>query len=113
MLKRILAVLAGLCGASLLAATFVYNFMIYFILKLDPRDGALYDGLGRRLTETPWWARGPYGEFPYWPGLEWRLIDTVGSLAVAAASVALLMFAHRVFDSKRQEFPIVESPYDR
>jgi len=78
--------MAGYAGVLMGAAIFIAGVFAYFIKSFDPVTRAWYDGLGRRLIETPWIAKFFLGHDDSWPGWQWFAVDFVvfwGGLAIA------------------------------
>lgn len=69
--------IAGFLGVLLIIATILFGVLAFLIEKYDSQTGLTYDGLGRRLTETPLFAREILGEEKKWAGFKWFLIDSI------------------------------------
>jgi len=86
-IKNLLHIIAGVLALS----GFAYGFIAYFVTS-DAGNGAIADGLGRTLVQTPALLRLIFGEERFYPGFGWFIFDMVvfwGSLAGAAGLVRL------------------------
>jgi len=66
--------------------------LAYFVRTFDKVWGIWYDGLGRRLEETPIIARFIFGEDSEWVGWGYFLLDLAvfwGGVAIATGLIAL------------------------
>ncbi|MEX0661526.1 MAG: hypothetical protein WEA58_08860 [Balneolaceae bacterium] len=72
MKKQILNILSAIIILSIIIAA----FMAYFMVTVNTNTGVTYDGLGRTLTEPPFWASFVVYE-DRWPGFLWWILDKV------------------------------------
>ena len=63
-MRRIL----GFLGVALLLGVFAVGFFAYFVFSFDPQSGIPRDGLGRQLTDSPWFVRLIFGKEKQWAG---------------------------------------------
>lgn len=78
-MNRIYKFFAGILAISVV----ITAFKAYLLRSIDIKNQITYDGLGRVLSEPPWWA--PTTE-KVWAGIGWHLFDIVwffGGLALA------------------------------
>jgi hypothetical protein len=68
--------LIGFIGVLLIIATVIFSVLAFLIEKYDSQTGITYDGLGRRLTQSPLFAREILGEEKKWAGFKWFLFDS-------------------------------------
>jgi amino acid transporter len=84
--------LFGYLGVAIFIALFAVGFVAYFVRTFDPATHTWYDGLGRRLWETPWYVRFIFGQEHDWPGWQWFIADLVifwGGVGIGAMLVQL------------------------
>lgn len=53
------------------------SFMAFFVRSFDKNTHALTDGLGRILTEPPFWAKAIITDQPVWAGTGWHILDAI------------------------------------
>jgi hypothetical protein len=100
-MKRIFSNIVEFFGFGLGLATFAVTFLAYFIIKVDPRDGTVYDGLNRQMTEAPQWARKLLGTSDYWAGLQWRVVDTLIFFGLLFVAWKIIQFSSEL--GRREE----------
>jgi hypothetical protein len=64
----------GWLGVAIIVSAFVAGFFAYFIFRLDPLTGIIYDGFGRPQYESPWIIRIVLQE-GHWAGWTWFIAD--------------------------------------
>jgi hypothetical protein len=69
-----LRISVGVSGLAILAATFISGFLAYFIFSTDSAH-VMHDGLGRVLTDSPWFMRFIFGQDRQWAGWGWFVGD--------------------------------------
>lgn len=67
----------GSIGIVLIIAVFIAGFVAYFVYKTDPTTNIMYDGFGRRLSESPFLMRLILGQDRLWAGWLWFVGDMV------------------------------------
>ncbi len=83
--------LATCLGATIVAVVFVAGFIAYFVTSIDPQTHVRYDGFGRVLSDSPFFARMIFGQERLWAGWSWFIGDFIifwGGLAVGAGLVS-------------------------
>jgi hypothetical protein len=50
-------------------------FLAYSVTSHDPSTGLWHDGLGRPLSDSPWFMRLIFGTDHQWAGWTWFLVD--------------------------------------
>ena len=81
----------GFLGVAIIITVFIVGFVAYFVFSFDPSMGVTFDGLGRRLSESPWFMRLLFGEERLWAGWKWFILDMVifwGSIGIGGALVS-------------------------
>ena len=84
-------------GGLIMLGTFGAAFMAYFTFSIDPATGAVYDGLGRRLSaDVPFLVRW-FLEFSSggWVGWRWFVADFVWFWGGMAAGFMVLSWGTR------------------
>lgn len=61
-------------GGLMILAAFVLGFLAYFVVGFE-EPGVRVDGLGRRLTEAPWFMQIFLAGSDHWPGWGWFCAD--------------------------------------
>lgn len=67
----------GYIGVALFVVVFIAGFLGYFITSVDPQSRTMYDGLGRPLSESPFFIRLVFGQERLWAGWGWFIVDLV------------------------------------
>jgi len=67
--------LSVIIGVVLFITLFILGFLAYFVSSTDGITS--YDGIGRKLTNSPWLVRLIFGEEKQWVGWKWFVIDMV------------------------------------
>lgn len=63
-------------AAIIVISLIITAFMAYFMFTVDTNAGVTYDGLGRPLTEPPFWISIIVYE-DRWPGFWWWILDKI------------------------------------
>lgn len=77
--------LARILGGAIAVSVLALAFLAYFVNSVDLETGAVFDGLGRRITDPPWWANWLLVS-RYWAGIYWYVVDFIvfwGGLALS------------------------------
>jgi hypothetical protein len=72
-------------GIGIIVIVFIYAFLLYFVTYT--KNGEIYDGVGRLLTESPLIIRVIFGHDRLWAGLLWFISDWIvifGGIALGA-----------------------------
>src|ERR1700754_4595104 len=69
--------LVGGIGVGLMTVVFLAGVLAYFFFSRDQKTGITYDGLGRRLSESPLFMQWVFGEDRLWAGWLWFVADMV------------------------------------
>ena len=73
-------------AAAIAISVFIAAFMAYFLRSFDRESKTVYDGLGRKLSAPPVWAKILITSENSWAGLGWHALDFIwffGGLALA------------------------------
>jgi hypothetical protein len=65
--------LAPWLSVVIVISAFVYAFLAYFVVSVDPQTGLRHDGFGRMMSGAPFFVR-MLGQHE-WPGLAWFIGD--------------------------------------
>lgn len=69
--------IVGWFGAAIIACVVIAGFIAYFVYRTDPDTNIMYDGFGRRLSESPFFVRWFFGQERLWAGWLWAIGDMV------------------------------------
>jgi len=72
-------------GGAIILSVFVAAYFGYFVTSFNTETHIWLDGLGRPLSESPWFMRFIFGQNHLWAGWGWWLADMVifwGGIAV-------------------------------
>lgn len=69
--------LIGYLGIAIIIAELIAGFIAYFVFSFDPQTKTIYDGFGRKLSESPLLMRLIFGEDRLWAGWKWFVGDLV------------------------------------
>ncbi|MDB4282742.1 hypothetical protein OAK89_03025 [Akkermansiaceae bacterium] len=81
-----LKLFSKISAAVIAISVFIAGIMAVFIRSVDIESKAVYDGLGRELSDPPIWAKLFITSENSWAGLGWHALDLVwffGGLALA------------------------------
>ena len=93
-IKNLLYIIAGVWILS----AFVYGFIAYFVTG-SADNGAVTDGLGRTLFQTPALLRLIFGEERFYPGFGWFIFDMVAFWGSLVGAMGLVRLGEKVKSS--------------
>ncbi len=79
-------------GLILVVGSFGFTFIAYFVSSYNPTTGVFYDGLGRMLTDSPWFMKWIFAEGKLWAGWKWFFLDMVSFWVAIGTGMYLLTF---------------------
>jgi hypothetical protein len=95
MRKVISKILFGVVFAEVVGGL-VLGFLVYFVRSFDKATGAYFDGLGRKLELSPFFARFIFGADSLWPGWGYFALDFVVFWGAVGLGYALVNLAAKI-----------------
>jgi len=69
--------LVGYVGILVFIVVFIGGFLAYFVTSIDPQTRLMHDGVGRPLSESPFFMRLIFGQERLWVGWRWFIADLI------------------------------------
>lgn len=73
--ERVMRKAVGYIGVAGLITIAILAFMAYFVTSFDQAQTLWHDGLGRTLSDSPWFMRMFFGQERQWAGFGWFALD--------------------------------------
>lgn len=88
----------GIVGVILFITAMLGGVLAYFVCTTDQTTNIMYDGFGRRLSESPFLMRWIFGEERVWAGWKWFFLDMVIFWGTMILGYGLVSFGFRDSD---------------
>lgn len=88
--------LIGCLGIGLIAAAFILGFLAYLVVSVEPGAGITHDGLGRPLTNSPWFMELIFYTGANWAGWKWFVVDMIVFWGLFGTGAALGIFGFKM-----------------
>lgn len=97
-MTRLLQWIGGLLILGALGA----GFVAYFVTSTDPATGGVFDGLGRRLTQSPLFMRLIFGQERLWAGWLWFVVDMLVFWGAVGLGALLISHSEKSAESRNR-----------